>query len=481
MSGIRRPVVPRLATPVLCAALATLTAAAYLPVLHNGFVDIDDDWYVTDNPPVKGGLTPEGFRWAWTTLHGRYWQPLSWLSLELDAGLFSTRAESGVRVLSPAAFHLHSLLWHAASVALLFAVWQRLTGDRWRSFLVAALFGLHPMRVESVAWAAERKDVLSVFFGVLTLYAYARYLEKPGRGRYLGVAAAYTLSLLSKPMLMTLPLGLLLLDYWPLRRTRPAAAGEGAGVAARSWRQLVLEKAPLFLLAVAIAVVTEVARDRTASAVPLSELPMSDRLANAAAAYGAYLLDTFYPVNLAVLYPHPRGEWSVAATAAGAAALLGVTLLALWQARRRPWFIVGWLWFVVALLPVIGLAQGGTQARADRFCYWPHVGLFAAVVWGLGELAGRARVPAPLTAAAAALAVGCLAALTWTQAGYWRDPRTLWEHALAVTGPNAEAHVHLGNYYLERGDLGDAAAHFVEAAGIDPRALEAARLPYAGT
>jgi hypothetical protein len=454
--------------------LAALTAAAFFPVWRNGFVDIDDDWYVTANPPVSDGLTPAGFRWAWTTFHGKYWQPLSWLSLQLDAQIFSTRSDSGERVLLPAGFHLHSLGWHVASTLLLFAVWQRLTGARWRSFLVAALFAVHPMRVESVAWAAERKDVLSVFFGVLTLYAYARYLEKPGRVRYVGVAAAYALSLLAKPMLMTLPLVLLLLDYWPLRRA--AAEGCPDGRAPVSRGRLVLEKVPLLLLAAASAVITEVARDRTAAAVPLSELPMTDRLANAAMAYGSYLVTTVYPVGLAALYPHPRGSWSVVAVAAGAGTLLVLTLFCVWQARRRPWFLVGWLWFVLTLLPVIGLAQGGPQARADRFCYWPHIGLIVAVVWGLGELVERWRVPASLVAAAAAVAVGCLVLLTQVQAAHWHDPETLWEHALAVTGPNAEACVHLGNYYLDRGRPDVAKQHFVEAERIDPRALETARL-----
>jgi protein O-mannosyl-transferase len=473
MSGIRRPFVDGLGTAALYVALAVLTFAAFSPLLRNGFVDIDDDRYVTANPRVFQGLTPAGFTWAWTTFHGNYWQPLSWLSLQLDSHFFATRSESGERLLLPAAFHAESVCWHAASALLMFAVWQRLTGARWRSFLVAALFAVHPMRVESVAWAAERKDVLSVFFGTLTLYAYAHYVEKPRWQRYLGVAAAYSLSLLSKPMLMTLPFVLLLLDYWPLRRT---SSSEAADLKPESPARLVLEKLPLFLLAAAIALITQVARDRTAAAVSLSDLPLSDRLANAVSAYGSYLVSTVYPVHLAVLYPHPRGDWKVGPVLGGSAALLVITVVSLWQARRRPWFIVGWLWFVVTLLPVIGLSQGGPQARADRFCYWPHVGLFVAVAWGLGELVENWRIPASVVGAVGALAISCLTILTWIQAGYWHDPLTLWDHALAVTRRNAEAQVHLGKYYLDQGRPADAEGHLNEALSIDPRSTDAARL-----
>ena len=280
----------------------------------------------------------------------------------------------------PAAFHGQNLAWHAASALLLFGLWQRLTGARGRSFLVAALFAVHPMHVESVAWAIERKDVLSVFFGVLTLWAYARYLDRPGWKRYLPLGTAFLLSLLSKPMLITLPFVLLLLDYWPLRRTAPP-------------RRLVWEKAPLFALAALFAVVTVVLRFEHGALVSLDDVPLLSRVANALTAYGWYLSTTFYPARLAALYPHPYDHWSPAAALAGAAALLSLTALSVWQARRRPWLITGWLWFVVALVPVIGLAQGGKQAWADRFSYWPHIGLFVAVVWGLGECVERCASP----------------------------------------------------------------------------------------
>jgi tetratricopeptide (TPR) repeat protein len=468
-------VLPRVGNAWLFAVLALLTVTAFLPVWKNGFVDIDDDWYITANPRVIQGWTPQGFEWAWTTFRGKYWQPLSWLSLQLDAHLFSTQSAAGERVLSPAAFHGQSLCWHVASVLLLFALWQRLTGARWRSFLVAALFAVHPMRVESVAWATERKDVLSVFFGILTLWAYGRYAEKRSWWRYLAVAAAFSLSLLSKPMLMTLPFMLLLLDYWPLCRMSSAVLPDGSmrsAPAPLSVSRLLLEKALFFALAAGIAVVTAIARDQTKAAVPLSDLPMSARLANALTAYGSYVLNTFYPVHLAVLYPHPLENWSMASVLAGAGLLLVISLISLRMAKQWPWLIVGWFWFVVALLPVIGFAQGGPQALADRFCYWPHIGLFVAVAWGLGELVERQRIPSLFCGIGGASVLGCLAVLTWIQVGFWHDPLTLWQRALAVTERNAEAHDHLGKYYLERGQVDEAEYHFAEAFRIEPRSLD---------
>jgi tetratricopeptide (TPR) repeat protein len=460
----------------LGAVLLVLTAAAYLPVWQNGLVDFDDELYISTNPQVMQGLTWSGFGWAWTNYHGNYWQPLAWLSLQLDTQLFATRSRDGQPIPSPAAIHGQNLLWHGASVLLLFGLGLRLTGAPWPSFLVAALFALHPMHVESVAWAAERKDVLSCFFGILTLWAYAGYVAKPGWQRYLLVAAAFLLSLLSKPMLITLPFVLLLLDYWPLRRwpadTRPPAAARPSGCppaatpASLGW--LVLEKVPLFVLAAGVGVVTLTARVQVGAAVSLSVIPLSARLANAVAAYGWYLFRTFCPWHLGALYPHAGRNWSLLPVLEGAAVLLAGTLLALWQAGRRRWLLMGWLWFVGTLVPVLGLAQGGAQAWADRFSYWPHIGLFIATAWALAELVDRWRIPVWVSGAAGALLLGCLAAMTWVQVGYWRDTGTLWERALAVTRDNDVAHVHLGYYYLQRGRPDKAELHFAEAVRIQP-------------
>jgi tetratricopeptide (TPR) repeat protein len=458
---------PGIRGPHLCAVLLALTVAAYLPLWQNDFIDFDDEQHITANPRVKEGLSGPNFVWAWTNYHGNYWMPLSWLSLQLDAHLFSTRAPGGTLVLSPAAFHGENLCWHLASVLLLFRLWLRLTGARWRSFLVAALFAVHPMHVESVAWAAERKDVLSVFFGILTLLAYVRYRERPGGMAYLALMLSFLLSLLAKPMLMTLPFVLLLLDWWPLGRLSVGTARPPDSV-----RRLVWEKVPLFVLAGLVAIVTVVFRQRAGTIVPLEELPLSARLANAGAAYGWYLSATFWPWPLAILYPHPMSNWSVSATLAGTLALLALTGLSCWQARRRPWLLVGWLWFAGSLVPVIGLAQGGQQAWADRFCYWPHIGLFVAVVWGVGELVDRLRLPAPVPGVVSAVALVVLAALTWAQVGFWRNTPTLWEHDLASTKDNHLAHITLGRYLFEKGRPGEAEPHLAEAVRLRPDCIQ---------
>jgi tetratricopeptide (TPR) repeat protein len=457
-------------TVYLSAALLLLTLGAYLPVWNNGFIDWDDELYITANPHVRDGLTWPGFAWVWTSDTAAYWQPLSWLSLQLDAQLFSIPSKTGPPVPSAAASHGVSLFWHAASVLLLFGLWYRLTGACWRSFLVAALFAVHPMHVESVAWAAERKDVLSVFFGLVTLWAYVHYLDRPGWRRYLLMAVAYLLSLLSKPMLMTLPFVMLLLDYWPLRRIapEPSRAAGGPLPAPAPFGRLLLEKVPLLVLSAGIAVATVILQDRTGEPISYNLLPLSERLANAVSGYGWYLAHTFVPVRLAILYPHRGPNWSALSVFAGAAALLIITLVACWQARRRRWLIVGWLWFVGTVAPVCGIIQVGDQGWADRFTYWPHIGLFVCVAWGLGELVERFRISARVAATAGAAVLVALAALTWVQAGYWRDTPTVWQHALDVTENNHRAHFSLGKVALNRGRMGEAEAHFAEAARIHP-------------
>jgi hypothetical protein len=390
--------------------------------------------------------------------------PLTWLSFLFDAHFFSAITAEGKMVLSPLAFHAQNLFWHAASVLLLFGLLHRLTGGRWRSFLVAGLFALHPMHVESVAWAAERKDVLSVFFGLLTLWAYAGSVERPSWQRRLGMTAIFLLCLLSKPMLITLPFVLLLLDLWPFRRW-------GAGPNQQPFRRLVLEKAPMFALSVLIAFVTLDSRWGSGSLVSLDALPLSARLANALTAYGWYLASTFWPSGLALLYPHPYENWSPAPALAGAGALFLGTFACVRQVGSRPYLAVGWFWFVGALFPVSGLAQGGAQAWADRFSYWPHIGLFVAVVWGAAELLARLAVPGWLAGALGAVVLGGLAAVTWVQVGYWRNSATVWERTLAVTKDNALAHQNLSRSYRRAGRLEEADYHFAQAAGLQLKRL----------
>jgi hypothetical protein len=283
------------------------------------------------------------------------------------------------------------------------------------------------------------------------------------------VAAAYATSLLAKPMLITMPFVLLLLDYWPLRRWGAASAAgtrSGPDLTHVSFGRVVREKGPLFVLALAMALVTLQAREHHGAMVSLDALPLKDRLGNTLAAYREYLFSTFYPLYLCVLYPHPQGAWSVAAALAGAGLLAGLTALAVWQRRRRPWLVVGGLWFVGTLVPVIGLAQGGTQAWADRFSYWPHIGLFLALAWGLGDLVARLHVAAPVCGLAGTLVLGSLAVLTWVQVGYWRDTITLWERAVAVTRDNDRAHEHLSRAYRQVGRGPEADFQIQEAIGI---------------
>jgi hypothetical protein len=456
----------RIKTVYLHLGLLALTALAYLPVWRNEFVDYDDDAYVTANPNVVDGLSWSSVSWAFTNQEVPYWIPLTWVSLQFDAHFFSTQNSAGEVILSPQACHGQNLFWHTASCLLLFAILLQLTGRRWCSFLAAALFAIHPMHVESVAWAFERKDVLSVFFGLLAVRAYVAYVEVPGRLRSLGTAAAFGLSLMSKPMLITLPFVLLLLDYWPLRRLWPCEsslpANPSRGGRPASLRQLVLEKGLLFGLSLVFALATLLSRFEHGALVSLDTISAPARVANGLTGYGWYLSHTFYPAELAILYPHPCENWSVGPTVAGAGALLSLTTLALWQAKQRPWLLVGWLWFVVCLAPVIGFAQGGAQAWADRFCYWPHIGLFLAAVWGLGEFVQRARIHRFMIAGVVLMLLTILGGLTWSQIGYWRNTGTLWEHDLAVTSDNVRGHEHMSIYLRNHGYLREAELHLAE-------------------
>ncbi|MFL6199060.1 MAG: glycosyltransferase family 39 protein [Thermoanaerobaculia bacterium] len=410
--------------------LALLTLAAYLPVLAHGFIRFDDPLYVTRNPHVQAGLSWEGIAWAFSANVASNWHPLTLLSHMLDCELFG---------MDPLGHHLTSLLLHTASVVLLFEALRRLTRDQpgsiWRSAAVAALFAVHPTHVESVAWIAERKDVLSGFFWMLTLLAWAGYVRQPSPKRYAAVALALAAGLLSKPMVVTLPFVLLLLDVWPLRR-----------------EIRVKEKLPLFALAAASCVATVIAQF---GAIGLaSRFPLRLRLANAVLSYAAYLRKTLLPTRLAVFYPMP-GEfpaWKVA----GAALLLAcLTVLAL---RAGRYVLVGWLWFLGTLVPVIGIVQVGGQAMADRYTYLPTIGLFLIAAWGLPR---RARWVVP--GVVLALAIG-----TRLQLRHWEDSESLFRHAAAVTERNFIAHLNLAQIHAEHGERGPALEHFRTTLEIRP-------------
>jgi tetratricopeptide (TPR) repeat protein len=435
--------------------LVVLTWAAFWQVCGNDFVNYDDGEYLTQNPHVQAGLTPESVRWAFTTTHCANWHPLTWLSLQLDHQLYG---------LASWGYHLTNLLLHTANVLLLFVALRRMTGAVWRSAVVAALFAVHPLHVESVAWVSERKDVLSTFFGMLTLGAYIGYAQRPGPARYLLVVLAFALSLLAKPMLVTLPFVLLLLDYWPLGRF-----GAGRRPAPGFLRSLVVEKLPLFALAAASCAVTVFAQQK--AVLPLEKLPLEARIANALVAYVHYLRLTVWPRNLAVFYPH-AAEPGLAWEAVAAGGLLVCLSAGFFWAARRPYLIVGWLWYLGTLVPVLGLVQVGLQAAADRYTYVPLIGLFVLLVWGVSDLlAGLRWHRAALKSASAALLLACLVLTRW-QVGYWKNSVTLWEHALEVTPENFTAHYNLGLAFALRGNLHEAFRHFSVARRLNPEHAE---------
>lgn len=441
---------------VLGLLLTAAVAAAFSAVVRCDFVNFDDPMYVTANPYVRAGLTARGVRWAVTATDMILWHPLTWLSHMLDAELHG---------LNPAGHHATSVVLHLANVVLVFVVLVRLTGKAVPSFLVAALFGLHPLRVESVAWVSERKDVLCAFFALLATWAYARYAERPGAGRMATVALCLGLGLLAKPMAVTLPFVFLLLDWWPLRRVRRGASPQASPL--RTAGRLVAEKWPLLALSAAVVAATLVTAGGGAAIGGVDAFPLGTRVQNAVTSYVGYLARTAWPHDLAVFYPYPRAfpAWKVAtALVVLTTATAGVVL----ARRRRPYLVVGWLWFVGTLVPVVGFVQTGSQAMADRYTYLPHVGLFVAVAWTVREFAARSPVHARLTAGLAVLVLAAFGASTYRQTLVWTDSRTLFEHALAVTDDNWLAHNSLGDALAKEGRLAEAAAHFESALRIYP-------------
>lgn len=436
-----------------CLFLAGLTWFTFLPVLQHGFVNYDDDVYVYEHPIVTRGLTGNGVAAAFTISHAGNWHPLTTLSHQMDCEF------SG---LNAGAHHRTNLLLHMATVVLLFLALRGLTLATWPSAAVAAVFAVHPLRVESVAWIAERKDVLSGLFFVLTLWAYARYARAPGSVlRYALVVVCFTLGLMSKPMLVTLPFVLLLLDYWPLRRF---AASSGLNTPAT--RRLVLEKVPLLLLSAALCVVTFLVQEPARQTTEL--LPLAMRVGNAVVSYTVYLLQSFWPVNLAVFYPYPTGGVAMTRIIAALLVLGVVSSGALHWRRQRPYLLVGWLWFLGMLVPVIGLVQVGMQAHADRYTYLPQIGLVLAVVWAVTELSVGWKPRAIALSLLALGTVGGLAMGARLQIRHWRDNESLWKHTLAVTPPNAVAESNLANALLKEGRVAEAVARFQAALALKP-------------
>jgi protein O-mannosyl-transferase len=445
-------------TLILCLLLAAGTLALYSRVVHAGFLRYDDDRYVVENPYVRSGIHWSTVRWAFTTFEQANWHPLTWLSHALDVQLFG---------LNPSAHHSMNLLLHAANVLLLFLLVQWLTGYTGRSLAVAALFAVHPMNVESVAWIAERKNVLCMFFFLLTLLAYGHYVRKPHVARYIGVLLGFALALMSKPMAITLPFVLLLLDYWPLERLGlRAPADASASVIPEKWSisWLVMEKLPLFALSAASAVITMKAQ-RARGAV-MVRYPLLAHLQNAAVSYALYIGKAIWPARLAALYPYPQNGWPIIAVLMSAALLIAVTGLVL-KYRSHRYLLWGWFWFLGTMIPMIGLVQVGNQAMADRYAYLPFIGLFVMVVWGIADLVNRFSIK-KYVAAAAGVIVIALCAMTYRQLDYWHDDFSLWSHTLAVTHRNFVAEDNFGNALIKAGKYDEGIAHFRKAAEIEP-------------
>jgi tetratricopeptide (TPR) repeat protein len=454
-------------------ALLGLTLAAFWPVTSCDFVQFDDPYYVTENSQINRGLTWEGVRWSFGASVGGNWHPATWISHMVDCELFGLKASG---------HHFTSLLFHVANTGLLFLVLFRMTGMLWRPAMVAALFGLHPLHVESVAWVAERKDVLSTFFFLLTVLAYAAYVraspaagqgasgERASKGRalvfYLLMLVFFSLGLMSKPMVVTLPAVLILLDFWPLGRIAfPLRESSRA-----KWRELMLEKAPLFALSAVVSVVTVVCQHAAGAVTTLDVLPMDVRLANAVVSYVRYLKLTVWPAGLAVFYP--VAPWSSVAVAGSVVILAVGSILAVQRLKNTPWTAVGWFWFLGTLVPVIGVIQVGQQAMADRYSYIPLIGVFILVTWWVGEWAGKGLPRWVMAVAAGLMLSGCFWG-TRAQLGYWRDNIRLFQHALDVTRDNAVAHNNLGVSLFKAGDVAGARGHFEEAIRLKPNYTEA--------
>ena len=446
--------------PAVAAALAALAAVPYLPWGGLGaFVNLDDNEYVFENPSVRGGLTLAGVRWAFTSFHSSNWHPVTWLSHMLDVSLFG---------LDPWWHHATSVAIHALATALLFLALRRMTGALWRSALVAALFAVHPLHVESVAWVAERKDVLSGLFFALVLVAYERRVRRGGAARLGAVAAAAAAGLMAKPMLVTVPFVLLLLDVWPFGRAPWGPRSAAGGRPGASWSRLLVEKLPLFGLSAASCAVTFAAQGRAQAVADMTTLTLGVRVSNALVSVAEYLRQAAWPAALAVYYPHPLEVAPPWRLAGGLLLLTGVSAAVLALARRRPCAAVGWLWFLGMLVPVIGIVQVGLQARADRYTYLPLVGVFIAAAWCLPGRAGAGRLRGALPGAGAAVLVGALTAASIVQAGFWRDEETLYRRALAVTSGNWLIGANLGSALIAKGRYAEAVDPLREALRLQP-------------
>jgi cytochrome c-type biogenesis protein CcmH/NrfG len=439
-------------TSCICVCLFVLTWIVFGQTLRYDFVNYDDPRYVYQNTRITSGISVANVAWAFSHIHSENWHPLTTITHMLDCQLHGLNANW---------HHFTNVLLHSFAVVLLFVALERMTGALWRSAFVSAVFAVHPLHVESVAWIAERKDVLSAFFFMLTLLAYLHYTRAPSIGRYLTVALVVALGLMSKPMLVTLPFVLLLLDYWPLERFETRKSNSG-----RRWSQLVLEKIPLIALSAVSSIVTFLAQR---GAIGWTEqLPVSARISNALASYVIYIRQMFWPAGLAVFYPHPENRLPVLEISLASIVLVGITVAAFVLRRKAPYFVTGWLWYLGMLLPVIGLVQVGWQGHADRYTYLPQIGLYIALTWAVTDFTRSWRFQRMALGVAALIVVGALSWRCCLQASYWRDSETLFTHALAVTRNNDVAMNNRGIIFLEKGQLDDAISNLQAAIDVRP-------------
>ncbi len=459
----------------ICVGLAAITFAAYSPILKNEFITYDDGSYIAENPAVLSGLNWTSIQWAFNVGYSGNWHPLTWVSHMTDVALFGV---------NPSVHHLMNLLLHIANSVLVFLVFQRMTKIVWPSAFVAIVFALHPLHVQSVAWAAERKDVLSMLFWLLTMWSYVRYVERPKTARYLLALLFFALGLMTKPMLVSLPIVLLLIDFWPLRRTKLTGGTKeqdpkkrGTTKTISGWMplgSLLKEKLPFVGLAIVSSVITFLAQREGGAVAGTGVLSLGLRITNALISYLAYIGKTFWPSNLAFFYPHPAEHLPLWQAVLAALILIGVSVGAVMIAKRRPYIPFGWFWYLVTLVPVIGIVQVGLQAMADRYMYIPIIGLSVMIGWGVSDF--LKTINKRVLAFAAVVLTVSMAASTFVQAGYWRNSRTLYEHAIEVTDHNWVAHTNLGVVLAKEGRINDAMDHYTQALQIKPDYVEARRL-----
>ncbi|MDP2645030.1 MAG: tetratricopeptide repeat protein, partial [Desulfobacterales bacterium] len=453
-------------TALVCLVLVLVTLAVYWQVRDFSFVNYDDQIFVKDNNHVQRGVTWENILWAFSgaTEYSGYWAPLTWLSFLIDYEI------SGI---AAGGYHLTNVLFHVANAMLLFLFLKQSTGDHWRSGFVAALFALHPLQVESVAWVTERKDVLSTFFGMLVLMGYTAYAKNPARKKYIMVFLLFFCGLMAKPMLVTLPFVFLLLDYWPLSRFNFAArADSGCSGKRTPALSLIVEKIPFILILLPISVVTFIGQKQIGALETLDSYPIRVRLANALVSYVRYIGKMLWPVDLAVIYPHPGMPpgWQIT----GAVVLTGaISFLCIWLAKRKPWLAVGWFWYIGTLVPVIGVVQIGSVIMADRYTYIPLIGLFIIIVWGVAELMAHRPYKTIWLAASATIILSILMAVTSKQVQHWKNSITLFEHTIGATANNFIAHINLGLALADKGRTDDAIGHYRQALRLKPDYVEA--------